>query len=161
MAKTSAALCCWKATSATERPATNLEILIVHPGGPFWKNKDEGAWSLPKGEFDPEAEQPLAAALREFAEETGHAPPDGPFLELGHTTLRSGKIIHAWAAAGDLDAESIRSNLFEIEWPPRSGKRARFPEVDRALWASPDEARRLLNPAQAVFVDRLVAAQQD
>jgi len=147
--KTSAALCLWRLDP--------LEVLIVHPGGPFWKNKDEGAWSFPKGEFDPETEDSLVAARREFEEELGSAVPDTNFVDLGETRLKSGKLIYAWGAAGDLDPATIVSNHFEIEWPPRSGKRASFPEVDQALWCEPDEARRRLNPAQAAFVDRIVA----
>lgn len=150
MAATSAAICLW-------RTADPLELLIVHPGGPFWKHKDDGAWSLPKGEFDPATEDALTAAMREFEEELGSPIAATTFVELGTTTLKSGKTIYAWACAGDLDPEAITSNTFEIEWPPRSGKRATFPEVDRALWCTAAEARRKLNPAQSVFVDRLVA----
>src|SRR6185436_19136785 len=108
------------------------ELFLVHPGGPFWKNKDDGAWSIPKGEIDPD-EDPLMAARREFREETGQAI-DGDFTPLTPVKIASGKVIEAWAIEHDLDASAIRSNSFEIEWPPRSGKRQAFPEVDRAAW---------------------------
>ncbi len=136
------------------RSDDGVELLVVHPGGPFWAKKDEGAWSIPKGEYADD-EQPLRAARREFAEELGTEPPDGPVLELGEVRLRSGKVVVAWALEGDLDTSSIRSNTFEVEWPPRSGRRQEFPEVDRAAWFDPAEARRRLNPAQAALVDRL------
>ncbi|MEV4644630.1 NUDIX domain-containing protein [Saccharopolyspora sp. NPDC049357] len=132
------------------------KLLIVHPGGPFFKNKDEGAWSLPKGEYEP-GEDPKAAALREFTEETGMALPDHDLVALGEVKLRSGKVIQAWAAEGDFDVEALRSNTFDLEWPPRSGRRQTFPEVDRALWCDADTARTKLNPAQTPFVDRLLA----
>lgn len=130
------------------------EVLLVHPGGPFWARKDAGAWSIPKGEHD-EGEDPVACARREFQEETGHPLPDGALTELGAVRLKSGKHVAAWAAEGDLDADAIRSNTFEMEWPPRSGRRRSFPEVDRAGWFGLEEAREKLNPAQAAFVDRL------
>lgn len=148
-AATSAAVCLWR------RSAAGLEVLIVHPGGPFWAKKDDGAWSLPKGEFDPQAEDGPAAARREFAEELGRQPPDGEPEPLGETRLKSGKRILAWALEGDLDADAIVSNTFEMQWPPRSGRQQQFPEVDRALWADLALARSKLNPAQAVFLDRL------
>jgi predicted NUDIX family NTP pyrophosphohydrolase len=129
-------------------------VLIVHPGGPFWARKDEGAWSIPKGEYA-EGEDPQACALREFEEETGTALPEGELIELGTAKQRSGKVVTAWAAEGDLDADSIKSNEFEMEWPPRSGQMRSFPEVDRAGWFGLDEAAAKLNPAQAVFLDRL------
>ena len=132
-----------------------LEVLLVHPGGPFWTNKDAGAWSIPKGEYD-EGDDPRAAALREFEEELGSALPAGTELvELGTVKLKSGKRITAFAAEGDLDAETISSNTFEMEWPPRSGRMQAFPEVDRAGWFSIEEAREKLNPAQAEFLVRL------
>ena len=133
-----------------------IEILVVHPGGPFWARKDLGAWSLPKGEYDDD-EDPELAARREFAEELGTAAPEGELLELGEVRLKSGKVVVAWAVEGDLDTAEIVSNTFEAEWPPRSGRRQEFPEVDRAEWFGPDEARVRLNPAQAEFVDRLEA----
>jgi predicted NUDIX family NTP pyrophosphohydrolase len=130
------------------------EVLLVHPGGPFWARKDAGVWSIPKGEFD-DTEDPLACALREFEEETGTTlDPEEP-LELGSIKQRSGKVVTAWAAEGDLDADSIASNTFTMEWPPRSGTMASFPEVDRADWFGFEEARAKLNPAQVEFVDRL------
>ena len=131
------------------------ELLVVHPGGPFWAGKDAGAWSLPKGEYE-DGEDPRAAALREFQEETGTAPPAEALIELGSVTQKNGKHVIAWAAEGDLDADAIHSNTFTMEWPPRSGRRQEFPEVDRAGWFEPDSAREKLNPAQAAFVDRLL-----
>jgi len=131
------------------------EVLLVHPGGPYWARKDEGAWSIPKGECA-DGEDPRLCALREFEEELGLAPPAAAELrELGSVRLRSGKHVTAWAAPGDLDADAIRSNTFTLEWPPRSGNRQEFPEVDRAGWFGLDEARRKLNPAQTAFLDRL------
>jgi predicted NUDIX family NTP pyrophosphohydrolase len=132
------------------------EVLLVHPGGPFWARKDAGAWSIPKGEHG-EDEEAQACARREFEEETGTALPPGALTELGAVRLRSGKLVAAWAAEGDLDPERVHSNTFELEWPPRSGRRQAFPEVDRAEWFGLDAAREKLNPAQAAFVDRLEA----
>ena len=126
----------------------------MHPGGPFWARKDAGVWSIPKGEYD-DAEDPLACALREFEEETGTALDPAEPLDLGSVTQRSGKVVTAWAAEGDLDAASISSNTFTMEWPPRSGTSAEFPEVDRAGWFGLEEAREKLNPAQVELVDRL------
>ncbi|WP_406689726.1 NUDIX domain-containing protein [Saccharopolyspora sp. ID03-671] len=131
------------------------EVLVVHPGGPFFKNKDDGAWSLPKGEHEPD-EDPRLAALREFAEETGMSLPDRELLPLGEVKMRSGKTITAWAAEGDFDVTSLRSNTFDLEWPPRSGRTRSFPEVDRALWCDLGTARTKLNPAQTPFLDRLL-----
>ena len=130
------------------------QVLLVHPGGPFWARKDAGVWSIPKGEYD-DAEDPLACALREFEEETGTALDPAEPLDLGSVTQRSGKVVTAWAAEGDLDAASISSNTFTMEWPPRSGTSAEFPEVDRAGWFGLEEAREKLNPAQVELVDRL------
>jgi predicted NUDIX family NTP pyrophosphohydrolase len=132
------------------------EVLLVHPGGPFWARKDEGAWSIPKGEVGP-GEDPRACALREFAEETGTAPPAGALDDLGGVTLKSGKRVLAFALAGDFDATAISSNTFELEWPPRSGRTQSFPEVDRAGWFGLDEARAKLNPAQSELIARLAA----
>lgn len=136
-----------------------LEVLLVHPGGPFWKNKDEGAWTIPKGEAAPD-EDLLARARIEFEEELGLPAPAKCFA-LGSTKQRGGKMVYAWGAAGDLPVNFLpRSNLFEMEWPPRSGKRASFPEIDRAGFFSEADARRKINPAQAVFIDRLRLALQ-
>lgn len=131
-----------------------LEIFLVHPGGPFWQSKDLGAWSIPKGEYAPD--DPLAAARREFEEETGFAAPTGPMLSLGEVKLASGKVITAWAVEGDANAEAMHSNLFSMEWPPRSGKQQEFPEADRAAWFAPAEAHAKIHPAQRAFIDRLV-----
>jgi predicted NUDIX family NTP pyrophosphohydrolase len=130
------------------------EVLLVHPGGPFWARKDEGAWSIPKGETA-EGEAPVDAARREFAEETGSTLELSSLIELGEIRQRSGKRVSAWAAEGDLDPDGVHSNAFEMEWPPRSGRTQAFPEVDRAAWFDLAEARRRLIPAQAEFVDRL------
>jgi len=132
-----------------------LQVFLVHPGGPFFKNKDEGSWSIPKGEFL-DNEEALAAAKREFEEETGQ-PVDGEFIELGTVRQKSGKIVHAWAIEGDIDHETIISNTFEIEWPPRSGRQITIPEIDRAAWFEPGIAKQKINPAQAVFIDKLVS----
>jgi predicted NUDIX family NTP pyrophosphohydrolase len=130
------------------------EVLIVHPGGPYWARKDLGAWSIPKGELDGD-EDARACARREFAEEIGTVLPDGALDELGAVKLKSGKQVIGFAVEGDLDADAVVSNTFEVEWPPRSGRRQSFPEVDRAGWFDLDTARAKLNPAQAAFVDRL------
>jgi predicted NUDIX family NTP pyrophosphohydrolase len=130
------------------------EVLIVHPGGPFWARKDAGAWSIPKGEHDDD-EDAQACALREFEEETGTALTPAALADLGTVRLKSGKLVAAWAVEGDLDADTITSNTFELEWPPRSGRTQEFPEVDRAGWFGLAAARDKLNPAQAAFLDRL------
>lgn len=132
-----------------------LEFLLGHPGGPYWTGKDEGAWSIPKGELDP-GEAPLDAALREFGEETGRTP-EPPFLPLDPITQKSGKTVHAWAFEGDCDPAELVSVTFEMEWPPRSGRRVSFPEIDRFGWFSAEEARRKINPAQAGWIDELEA----
>ena len=137
-----------------------LELFLVHPGGPFFRNKDECAWSIPKGEVE-EGDEPLKAALREFSEETGAPPPEGDVVPLGEIRQKGGKRVLAWAVEGDLDPSSVKSNTFELEWPPRSGRRERFPEVDRAGFFPPDLARRKLNPAQAELVDRLERKLQE
>jgi predicted NUDIX family NTP pyrophosphohydrolase len=136
------------------RGADGVEVLLVHPGGPFWAKKDAGAWSIPKGEHD-DGEDARACALREFEEETGSAPDAGEMTDLGSVRQKSGKVVQAWALEGDLDPEAVRSNSFEMEWPPRSGRRQTFPEVDRAGWFGIDAAREKINPAQAAFLDRL------
>jgi predicted NUDIX family NTP pyrophosphohydrolase len=138
------------------RRAGGLEVLLVHPGGPLWAKRDLGAWSIPKGELDA-AEDPLAAARREVEEETG-LRAEGPFEALGSVRQRGGKEVLAWAAAAEFDPAALRSGTFELEWPPRSGRRARFPEVDRAAWFPLDEARRRILPGQAPLLDRLEAA---
>lgn len=130
------------------------EVLLVHPGGPFWAKKDAGAWSIPKGEY--EDDDPRACARREFEEELGTPlPPDAELTELGTVRLKSGKEITAFAVHGDLDAEKITSNTFTMEWPPRSGRMREFPEVDRAGWFDLETAREKLNPAQAELLVRL------
>jgi predicted NUDIX family NTP pyrophosphohydrolase len=131
------------------------EVLLVHPGGPFWARRDAGAWSVPKGEYE-DGDDPLASALREFEEETGAALESGELLELGDVKQKSGKVVRAWAAEGDLDPDAVHSNTFTMEWPPRSGRTAEFPEIDRAGWFGIDDAREKLNPAQAEFLDRLL-----
>lgn len=135
------------------RRRATTEVLLVHPGGPFWKKKDAGAWSIPKGEFE-EGEPAQDAARREFEEETGFAAT-GPFTPLTPLRQKSGKRIHAWAAEGDLDPSAIRSSTFSIEWPPRSGRQQTFPEVDRAAWFSLDEAPARIHPGQAPFLAEL------
>jgi predicted NUDIX family NTP pyrophosphohydrolase len=136
-----------------------LEFFLVHPGGPFWKKKDEGAWSIPKGEVD-EGDNPLATARREFKEETGFAIK-GDLLELIPVRLKSGKRVYGWAQERDVDAAKIKSNDFEIEWPPRSGKMQRFPEVDRAGWFGADEALLKINAAQAGFIREVETLLKD
>ncbi|MGO9560495.1 MAG: NUDIX domain-containing protein [Acidimicrobiales bacterium] len=133
-----------------------LELLIAHPGGPFFARKDYGSWTIPKGEYEA-GEAPIAAAEREFAEEIGIVAPDGPRLDLGEVRQASGKRVRAFAVEGSLDLSDALSNTFEMEWPPGSAKIEIFPEVDRAEWFDADEARARLNPSQAVFVGRLVA----
>ncbi|MBD0280637.1 MAG: NUDIX domain-containing protein [Thermoleophilaceae bacterium] len=132
-----------------------VEVLLVHPGGPFWARRDAGVWSVPKGEYE-DGDDPRACALREFEEETGTALPPGELSDLGELKQKSGKLVRAFAAEGDLDADAVTSNTFEMEWPPRSGRMAEFPEVDRAGWFRIDEAREKLVPAQAGFLDRLI-----
>lgn len=136
------------------RAPPGIEVLLAHPGGPYWARRDDGAWTLPKGEAG-EAEDPLAAAVREFSEETGTVPRP-PYLPLGEVRMKSGKRVQAWAFEGDFDVARLRSNHFEMEWPPRSGRLQSFPEVDRAAWFAPQEALRKLLPAQAPFVLRLL-----
>jgi predicted NUDIX family NTP pyrophosphohydrolase len=131
------------------------ELLIAHMGGPFWRRRDARAWSIPKGEYEPD-EDPLAAARREFTEELGAAPPAAGYRPLGAVTAAGGKIITIFAAEGDLDADQIVSNTFELEWPRGSGRVRAFPEVDRAMWAAPAVARDKLVQSQVVFVDRLL-----
>ena len=139
-----------------------VEVLIGHMGGPFWARKDAGAWTLPKGEYDPATEDAHHAAVREFTEELGTPPPDGPpgapDLPLGTVQQRAGKTVTAWARHGDLDVSAVAPGTFEMEWPPRSGRRATFPELDRVAWCPLDEARGLVVAAQAELIDRLRTA---
>lgn len=132
------------------------ELLLVHPGGPFWAKKDKGAWSIPKGEYT-EGEDPLAVAKREFAEELGSPPPQGRFIPLGELRQPSRKIITAFAVEGNFDPKTLKSNRFELEWPPKSGRMQSFPEVDRAAWFTLAKARDKIQPGQAPFLDRLLA----
>jgi predicted NUDIX family NTP pyrophosphohydrolase len=134
-----------------------VEVLIAHMGGPLWANKDEGAWSIVKGEYDEREEDAYAAARREFAEETGQAPPEGEALALalGEIRQRSGKRVVAWAIAGELDPATVSSNTFSLEWPPRSGRQLQFAEIDRVEWVDPATARRKLVAGQAALVDAL------
>jgi predicted NUDIX family NTP pyrophosphohydrolase len=136
-----------------------IEVLLVHPGGPFWRNKDLGAWSLPKGEIEP-GEDPRAVGVRELAEETGivlTAREQASLVDLGSVRQRGGKVVHAWAVERDVDADAITSNTFRLEWPPRSGTLRDFPEVDRAAWFDPATACEKLNVAQRDVVGRLLA----
>ena len=131
-----------------------VEVLLVHPGGPFWQKRDEGVWSIPKGELA-ENEAAIDVARREFHEELGTPPPGGQGTPLGTVRQAGGKIVHAWALPGDLDVTRTTSNTFELEWPPRSAKMQTFPEVDRAAWFDLETARRKLIPGQRAFIDRL------
>lgn len=133
--------------------AQGWEFLLAHPGGPFFAKKDAGVWTLPKGLIDA-GEEPLAAALREFREETGLTPPEGPYQALGEVVQKGGKRVHAWACVGDPDLTQFASNTFELEWPPRSGRQQRFPEIDRVAFFDDDAARLKLLPAQHAFLDR-------
>jgi len=138
------------------RPAAQgLEVLLVHPGGPFWAGKDFGAWSIPKGEIGP-GEDPLEAARREFSEETGWVP-DGPFMPLTPVKQRGGKVVQAWAVRGDWDPSRLISDTFTMEWPPRSGRTQQFPEVDRAAWFALPEGRRRILPGQIPLLEELAA----
>lgn len=136
------------------RRTAEVEVLLAHPGGPFWAKKDLGAWSVPKGEVD-EGEDLRAAANREFAEELGQAVPDGDALNLGSVTQKNRKEVFVWAVEADFEPAQMVSNTFPMEWPPRSGRNIDVPEIDRVQWFDLDTAREKLNPAQAVFVDRL------
>ncbi len=149
MARTSAGVLLWR-----RRPDGGVEVLLGHMGGPFWARKDDGAWSIPKGEYGP-GEEPLDVARREFEEELGSPVPAADLVPLGE--LRgSGKVLTMWAAEGDLDAAACRSNTFELEWPPRSGRVQEFPEIDRAAWFPLDGARPKLVKGQVPFLDRLL-----
>jgi predicted NUDIX family NTP pyrophosphohydrolase len=136
------------------------EVLLVHPGGPFWANKDEGAWSLPKGEIEP-GEEALSAALREWTEETGFAPPPSPHVPLGEIRQKSGKRVVAFAARGEVDPATLRSNEIEIEWPPRSGRKRKVPEIDRAMYFALVQAKAKVNEAQRPLVERALGASFD
>jgi predicted NUDIX family NTP pyrophosphohydrolase len=148
-----------------------IEVLLVHPGGPFWAKKDDGAWSIPKGELDEderaepdEDKAAYAAAVREFEEEIGQPAPTGKVIDLGEVRQRSGKVVRAWglvSSPDQIDAASIRSNEVELEWPRGSGRRIRFPEVDRAEWMSPERARSKLVTAQVTLLDRLIQLVAD
>jgi predicted NUDIX family NTP pyrophosphohydrolase len=149
MAKLSAGILMYR------RIPRGIELLLAHPGGPFWANKDQGAWSIPKGEYA-EGEDALIAAKREFAEELGSAPPARPFLDLGAIKQPSRKVITAFAVEGDFDPATLVSNHFELEWPPKSGRKQSFPEIDSAQWFLAAEAREKIQPGQAEFIDRLL-----
>jgi len=149
--RTSAGILLWRLRGGA------LEVLLAHNGGPFWVKRDHGHWTIPKGEVEP-GEEVAAVARREFAEETGHRVPDGPQIELGEIRQKSGKVVFGWAVEGDLDPATAVSNTFEMEWPPRSGRTAVFPEIDRVEWFGMDEARTRLKAAQTPFLERLEAA---
>jgi predicted NUDIX family NTP pyrophosphohydrolase len=151
VAKTSAGILLYRGDGES------LELLLVHPGGPFWTKKDEGAWSIPKGELEAGEESP-ACALRELEEELGSSLglAAAHLSGLGEVRLKSGKVVQGWAAEGEFDPATLNSNTFAMEWPPRSGSEREFPEVDRAEWFAPEQARRKINPAQAAFIDRLL-----
>lgn len=137
------------------RSAGGLEVMLAHPGGPFFERRDLGHWTIPKGEPDPD-ESLEGAARREFTEETGQTLADGPWLELGSVVQKGGKVVHAWAVEGDLDPDNARSEMFEMEYPPRSGLVRAFPEIDRVAWFEISEARRRIKPAQIPLIDRLL-----
>jgi len=140
------------------RGERGLEVLLVHPGGPFWAKKDLGAWSIPKGEYS-ETEEAFAVAVREFEEETG-LRPQGDFQPLGELVQPGRKIVMVWAVEGDFDLATLKSNVFELEWPPKSGRKASFPEVDRAEWFSLDEAEKRILPGQREFLARVVTVAE-
>lgn len=134
---------------------TSVEVLLVHPGGPFGRNRDDGAWTIPKGEF-PDDEDPLAAAKREFEEELGAKPPVGDYIQLKPIKQKNGKIVHAWGVEGDFDPTTLKSNTFDMEWPPKSGRLQSFPEVDRAQWFAAELAKQKMLFGQPALVDELV-----
>jgi predicted NUDIX family NTP pyrophosphohydrolase len=149
--RTSAGIVLWR------RHGDGVEVLLGHNGGPYFARKDEGHWTVLKGEVEP-GEDLRVVARREFTEETGHELPDGQMIELGQIRQRSGKVVIAWAVEGDLDPDTAVSNTFELEWPPGSGRTRAFPEIDRVAWYGRERARRMIKPAQAPFLDRLDAA---
>lgn len=132
-----------------------LEVLLAHMGGPLWASRREGAWTIPKGELD-EGEEPRAAALREFQEELGHVPPQGPLLELGEIRQKAGKVVVAFAVEGEFDPAQLRPGTFEMQWPPRSGRLQTFPEIDRVAWLDVQTAKRMIVRGQVALLDRLV-----
>jgi predicted NUDIX family NTP pyrophosphohydrolase len=136
--------------------ASLWQLMLVHPGGPFWRNKDDGAWTIPKGEFNSD-EDPLDAALREFQEETGSRPPRGDFVKLRPVRQSGGKIVHAWAIEADFDPSTLHSNQVQREWPPKSGRMQSFPEVDRAAWYEPEEAKQKILKGQVPLIDELLS----
>jgi predicted NUDIX family NTP pyrophosphohydrolase len=138
-------------------PDGGVEVLLAHPGGPIWAKRDEGAWTVPKGEFN-QGEAAWDVARREFEEETGHPAPDGESIELGEIRQKGGKLVEAWALEGDLDPATAHSNTFPFQWPPRSGRWITIPEIDRVEWFAPDEARRRIKETQIPFIDRLLEA---
>lgn len=138
------------------KSTTGIEVLLIHPGGPFWARKDDGAWSIPKGEIQP-GEDPFEAAKREFAEETGVVCPDGDFLPLNPVRQPGGKIVHAWALQSDFDLRNFKSNMFSMEWPPKSRRQRDFPEADKANWFSIDEARQKILKGQRPLLDQLLS----
>ncbi|HET7494708.1 MAG TPA: NUDIX domain-containing protein [Candidatus Limnocylindrales bacterium] len=142
------------------RGPDGLAVLLAHPGGPLWATRDEGVWTVPKGEIEG-GEDPWDVARREFEEETGHQPPSGPAIDLGEITQKGGKVVVAWALEGDLDPAAASSNTFPLQWPPRSGRWITVPEIDRVDWFAPDEARRRLKDTQIPFVDRLIGVLDD
>jgi predicted NUDIX family NTP pyrophosphohydrolase len=154
MARTSAGIVLYRQREGT------VEVLLVHPGGPFFGHKDLGNWSIPKGEVDSTDADYLSAARREFLEEVGHAVPDGRLIDLGTIRQKSGKVVYAWAVEGDLDTTSMSSNMIELEWPPFSGRKKRFPEVDKWVYYGPEEAKRHLKDTQAPLLDRLYVAMK-
>ena len=157
--RTSAGILLYRRRTLDGAAGDGLEVLLAHPGGPYFAKRDLGDWTIPKGEPDMAHEPLPVVARREFEEETGTAlDPDATLLELGSIVQKGGKVVHAWAVEGDLDPATARSNDFEVEWPPRSGHRERFAEIDRVEWFTPDEARRRIKPTQQPFIDRLETA---
>jgi predicted NUDIX family NTP pyrophosphohydrolase len=143
------------------RPANaRVEVLLAHPGGPVWAKRDEGAWSVPKGEIE-KGEDPWDVARREFEEETGHPAPDGEAIDLGEIQQKGGKLVVAWGLEGDLDPANAHSNTFPFQWPPKSGRWITIPEIDRVEWFEPDQARQRIKDTQVPFIDRLLVAIEE